>query len=475
MDPSWLQKPRPPPRYEPEIQPVNGIVQPPVNPPPNRPGRKTNVMEDLKSLVNWLCRNRLSVYFRDPVDTLALNVPDYHKTIKHPMDLNTIKKRLNNNYYWQADEALQDLKLIFDNCLFFNSENSDVYQAGKQLKNQFYTRLAMIDQSNEFELPPKMEKRKRKAADTFDSVPAPSVFAPRGPSHFPPHSNRNRNCPNPKPGVTHPEVPIPSYLATNLIPKFMPDNLDNPLSARLTFPPTFKNFYETPMGSHFKRPADVRDSPQPVLRPIVLPPPLTTARLEPIMKGPSPPPVQRQTLPPKPKPPVIICYKSVDRLIEKSHCDHLLKSMVKRKRKQFTWAFNNADYWKKYSLNPDYKHDTEEKLDWKVLQNRLDNDDFESLESFASSVRKMFRNALRCFPEDGLAKMSVKKSMEIFEGRLLKYRELAATAKEKARALVAIKQEDMEIAEAKSGQSTEKGLGKRTGSIKMQPLYDESD
>ncbi|XP_016932630.4 bromodomain-containing protein 3 [Drosophila suzukii] len=468
MDPSRLQKPRPPPRYEPEIQPVNGIVQPPVIPPPNRPGRKTNVLEDLKSLVNWLCRNRLSVYFREPVDTVALNVPDYHKMIKHPMDLNTIKKRLNNNYYWQADEALQDLKLIFDNCLFYNSEKTEVYQAGKQLKNIFYSRLALIDLSNEYELPPKMEKRKRKAAESLDSVPGPSVFAPRGPSHFSPHWDRNRNFPNPKPSATHHEKPIPSYLATNLIPKFMPDNLDSPLTARL---PTYKNFNETPIGSQFKRPPDVReDTPTPILRPIVLPPPLTTAPLEPIMKRPSPPPVQRQPLPPKPKIPVIICYKSVDRLIEKSHCDHLLKSMVKQKRKKFTWALNNADYWKQNSLSRNYNHDTEEKLDWKVLQNRLDNDDFESLEGFASSVRKMFHNALRCFPEDGLTKMSVKKSMEIFDGRLLKYRELAATAKEKVRALVASRKEDLEFAETKS-----QSLGKRQGSFKMPPLYDDSD
>jgi len=188
------------------------------------------------------------------------------------------------------------------------------------------------------------------------------------------------------------------------------------------------------------------------------------------MKRPSPPPVQRQPLPPKQKLPVVICYKSVDRLIEKSHCDHLLKSMVKQKRKKFTWALNNADYWKQNSLSRNYNHDTEEKLDWKVLQNRLDNDDFESLEGFASSVRKMFHNALRCFPEDGLTKMSVKKSMEIFDGRLLKYRELAATAKEKVRALVASRKEDLEFAETKS-----QSLGKRQGSFKMTPLYDESD
>ena len=38
--------------------------------------------------------------FIKPVDTIKLGLPDYHKLIKQPMDLATVKKRLENNYYW---------------------------------------------------------------------------------------------------------------------------------------------------------------------------------------------------------------------------------------------------------------------------------------------------------------------------------------------------------------------------------------
>ena len=38
--------------------------------------------------------------FVKPVDTIKLGLPDYHKLIKQPMDLATVKKRLDNNYYW---------------------------------------------------------------------------------------------------------------------------------------------------------------------------------------------------------------------------------------------------------------------------------------------------------------------------------------------------------------------------------------
>lgn len=162
--------------------------------------------------------------------------------------------------------------------------------------------------------------------------------------------------------------------------------------------------------------------------------------------APSEPEEQRKSpTPPPPKIlPPIICYKELDRLIEKSHAVYLIKTMVKRKRRQFTWAFNRADYWPRYSQTPDYDHDQEELLDWKVLEERLHSDQFENIDTFVFSVRKMFQNALRCFPDDNLVKVSVKKSNEIFERRLPKCRELIAKAKEHARSVVEAKEKKLQ-------------------------------
>ncbi|CAG0879928.1 unnamed protein product [Darwinula stevensoni] len=73
----------PPPQEEPILEPQNGIVQPPVVPPPQRPG-----------------------------------CVDYHKIIKHPMDLGTIKKRLESNYYWSGKECIQDFNTMFTNYVY---------------------------------------------------------------------------------------------------------------------------------------------------------------------------------------------------------------------------------------------------------------------------------------------------------------------------------------------------------------------
>lgn len=49
---------------------------------------------------------------------------DYHKIITSPMDLGTIKKRLENNYYWTASECLQDFNTMFTNCYIYNKVGS---------------------------------------------------------------------------------------------------------------------------------------------------------------------------------------------------------------------------------------------------------------------------------------------------------------------------------------------------------------
>ncbi|KAH8268311.1 hypothetical protein KR026_004708, partial [Drosophila bipectinata] len=457
MEGPWKENNRPPPRNEPYIHPVNGIVQPPVIPPPNRPGRRTNLLEDLKSVLNYIWRNRWSYHFRNPVDAISLRVPDYHQVIKRPMDLGTIKKRLKNNYYWEAEEALQDFNLVFDNCFLYNLEGTPVNQAGKELKAAFYNRLATIDLSKEWELQPKVDKRKRKAVeDPFQArkskpsnpVSAPSIFQPMVPPF--PFAQPLQVGPS---LIPHAMPSLPGMMP-NVMPSFMPDTLINPLNTFMQF-----SNMTTPMAMVKER-QDIRKhipKTPPILNPLSgLPPSLIRG---PIHMPPSPPlppspttvcstepekpeePIKSPTPPPPPPPPPpIICYKELDRLIEKSHAVHLVKAMRKRKRRQFTWAFNRADLWARYSPLPVSDPDQEELIDWRVLEERLTSDKFENINTFVHSVRKMFQSALCWFPDDNLVKVSVRKSNEIFERRLPKIRELIAKAKEHARSVVEVKE-----------------------------------
>lgn len=156
----------PPPRNEPYVEPVNGIVQPPTVPPPDRPGRNTNQLQYLiKTVMKAIWKHNFSWPFQQPVDAKKLNLPDYHKIIKQPMDIGTIKKRLENNYYWTAKEAIQDFNTMFSNCYVYNKPGEDVVVMAQTLEKVFLQKIeAMPKEEIKLEpVTPKGGKKKPRA------------------------------------------------------------------------------------------------------------------------------------------------------------------------------------------------------------------------------------------------------------------------------------------------------------------------
>uniref|UniRef100_A0A1B0CFF1 Putative bromodomain-containing protein 4 n=1 Tax=Lutzomyia longipalpis TaxID=7200 RepID=A0A1B0CFF1_LUTLO len=153
-----------PARNEPHTDPVNGIVQPPVVPPPDRPGRKTNQLQFLlKTVITAVWKHRHSWPFLQPVDAKNLNLPDYHKIIKQPMDLGTIKKRLENNYYTTSKECIQDFNIMFSNCYVYNQPDEDVVLMAQILEKLFLNKVARMPKE-EFEIESPSKKAGKKKA-----------------------------------------------------------------------------------------------------------------------------------------------------------------------------------------------------------------------------------------------------------------------------------------------------------------------
>ncbi|XP_054007685.1 homeotic protein female sterile isoform X4 [Hylaeus anthracinus] len=155
----------PPPRDEPPVEPVNGVVQPPVVPPPNRPGRITNQLQFLqKGVLKPVWKHQFAWPFQQPVDAKKLNLPDYHKIIKQPMDLGTIKKRLENTYYWSGKECIQDFNTMFTNCYVYNKPGEDVVVMAQALEKLFLTKVAQMPKDEvELEVPVSKGPKGKKA------------------------------------------------------------------------------------------------------------------------------------------------------------------------------------------------------------------------------------------------------------------------------------------------------------------------
>ncbi|EIM92793.1 Bromodomain-containing protein [Stereum hirsutum FP-91666 SS1] len=75
--------------------------------------------------------------FAQPVDPISLGIPDYPKIIKKPMDLSTMRTKLESGQYASADRFRDDFKLMISNCFAYNSDTSPVHKAGVELQKLF--------------------------------------------------------------------------------------------------------------------------------------------------------------------------------------------------------------------------------------------------------------------------------------------------------------------------------------------------
>ncbi|VUZ48222.1 unnamed protein product [Hymenolepis diminuta] len=102
---------------------------------PRAPKVTTNQLEYIKkSVIPPLFKHKLAWPFVKPVDHKGLNLPDYPKIIRCPMDLGSIKQRLNLAYYRRAEDCLRDLFSMFHNCYIFNKPGDDVVEMGQKLE-----------------------------------------------------------------------------------------------------------------------------------------------------------------------------------------------------------------------------------------------------------------------------------------------------------------------------------------------------
>ena len=77
-------------------------------------------------------------------DIVKLNIPHYPKMIKKPMDLGTMKKKLDAREYSRADDFLDDFNLMIRNCMTFNPAGTLVHDAGVELQRVFNDKWANL-------------------------------------------------------------------------------------------------------------------------------------------------------------------------------------------------------------------------------------------------------------------------------------------------------------------------------------------
>ncbi|KAL3376972.1 hypothetical protein AABB24_003410 [Solanum stoloniferum] len=80
-----------------------------------------------------------------PVDPIQYNIPDYFTIIRKPMDLGTVKAKLDGNLYFDVDEFAADVRLTFANAMKYNPPNNDFHLMAKRLDNIFNQRWKSLE------------------------------------------------------------------------------------------------------------------------------------------------------------------------------------------------------------------------------------------------------------------------------------------------------------------------------------------
>ncbi|XP_053249526.1 E3 ubiquitin-protein ligase TRIM33 isoform X3 [Podarcis raffonei] len=137
-------------------------------------------------LLLYLYCHELSIEFQEPVPA---SIPNYYKIIKKPMDLSTVKKKLqkkHSQHYQTPEDFVADVRLIFKNCERFNEMmkvvqvyaetqeinfkgDSEVAQAGKAVALYFEDKLTEIYPDRTFQPLPEFEQEEDDAEITDDS------------------------------------------------------------------------------------------------------------------------------------------------------------------------------------------------------------------------------------------------------------------------------------------------------------------
>merc|ERR1719270_651555 len=107
----------------------------------------TEAMKACNEIIKEMFSKKHSAYawpFYKPVDTEQLDLHDYKQVIKKPMDLGTVKTKMESRQYNYPAEFAIDMRLIFTNCYKYNPPDHDVVAMARKLQDVFEMKYARI-------------------------------------------------------------------------------------------------------------------------------------------------------------------------------------------------------------------------------------------------------------------------------------------------------------------------------------------
>ncbi|XP_021458211.2 bromodomain-containing protein 3 isoform X7 [Oncorhynchus mykiss] len=377
--------------------PLQGINPPPPEVTnPTKPGRKTNQLQYMQNvMVKTLWKHNFAWPFYVPVDAIKLGLMDYHKVIKQPMDMGTIKKRLEHNYYWSASECMQDFNTMFTNCYIYNKPTDDIVLMAQALEKIFLQKVAMMPQEEVELLPPAPKPKKSKNIGGLDGGESPSSLSGSttpviGSS---PMTAITPNVPAVQSSPNAPMLPVVSPSQPLVKKKGVKRKADTttPTTSAIT-----ASRSESPSPVSEGKQGKVMSRRESTGRPIKAP-------KKDLVEGELGQHSSKRS-----------------RMSEQlKYCDSILKEMLSKKHAAYAWPFYKPVDAEALELH-DYHEIIKHPMDLSTVKKKIDVREYPDAQMFAADVRVMFSNCYKYNPPDHEVVAMARKLQDVFEMRFAK-------------------------------------------------------
>jgi len=366
------------------------MYQPPFHPPAGCRGRHTNKIAIIKSnIIKAMWKHTHAWPFHTPVDTIKLGLPDYFEIIKKPMDMGTIKKRLENNYYWTSDECVADFNQMFTNCYIYNKPGEDIVIMAKSLEKFFISRVKTLPDS-EYVIE---SENVVKSATVKPKLPKPlttPTATPTGPPLQDPKRKSDGKTPSSLVGGGKPstltssikgtkrkadDVPTPSGP-----PSGLPTGLSPALSSSLPSGPP-----NVPPLETVKSIGTRRESGTAIKKPNWLDDPKPKGKLSEPLK----------------------------------YCNELLRELFGKKHSGYAWPFYKPVDAETLGLH-DYHAVISSPMDLGTVKNKMDNREYTTAAEFERDVLLIFANCYQYNSAEHDVVTMAKKLEEVFKAKMLR-------------------------------------------------------
>lgn len=126
------------------VKSESGDSPPRQRPVPSRLQVPTSIDAMVTDVIETALSHGSSWPFKEPVDIEL--APDYYQVVRNPIDLSSMKSKNARGEYKSLKQLREDFKLMFENCVFYNGDDSVYTQAANILEKAIMHRIERLEQ-----------------------------------------------------------------------------------------------------------------------------------------------------------------------------------------------------------------------------------------------------------------------------------------------------------------------------------------